>query len=432
MPENQKGKHKKNRRRVLLLAYACSPYRGSEEEVGWQRALAAGKYYDSWVLYGMKSNKREVKRYLKENGNIPGVHFYYVPETRIGRWMWKFPYGYYIAHYLWHRRAYRIAAKLHARLRFDIVHHVTWCGFREPGYLWKLDAPFIWGPVGGTQNYPWPFLFQAGLKGGLKEFVRNTLNIVQFRLQPRVRKAIRRTAVLLAANSTGKRHFERIYKVKPVHQLDVGTTAVRDLAMLNCTDHGPLRILWSGILEDHKALHLLIMALSKVPDTLEYELRILGKGPLEKRWRGLARQTGVDRYCKWMGWLVHEEAMAQYDWADVFIFTSLRDTCGAVVIEALSRGVPVICLDHQGAGDVVAEECGIKIPVTTPSRVIQRLREAIISIAKDRRKLDTLSEGAIERANRYLWSHKGQEMVELYRQVIDNSRVPHSKREHVA
>jgi hypothetical protein len=23
-------------------------------------------------------------------------------------------------------------------------------GYREPGYLWKLNVPFVWGPMGGT------------------------------------------------------------------------------------------------------------------------------------------------------------------------------------------------------------------------------------------------------------------------------------------
>ena len=54
-----------------------------------------------------------------------------------------------------------------------------------------------------------------------------------------------------------------------------------------------------------------------------------------------------------MGWLPHQEAIAQYAWADAFVFSSLRDTTGTVVVEALAAGLPVICLDHQGVHDVV-------------------------------------------------------------------------------
>ncbi len=77
---------------------------------------------------------------------------------------------------MWHRRAYRFALELSGEIQFDLVHQSTMCGFREPGRLWKLDAPFIWGPVGGTQNYPWRFLPQAGFTGALKEGARNIVN----------------------------------------------------------------------------------------------------------------------------------------------------------------------------------------------------------------------------------------------------------------
>ena len=49
---------------------------------------------------------------------------------------------------------------------------------------------------------------------------------------------------------------------------------------------------------------------------------------------------------------------------------------GVVGLEALSRGVPVVCLDHQGPGDIVTGDCGVKIPVTTPAQVSQDLRQS--------------------------------------------------------
>jgi glycosyltransferase involved in cell wall biosynthesis len=132
----------------------------------------------------------------------------------------------------------------------------------------------------------------------------------------------------------------------------------------------------------------------------------------------MAKNEGIEANCTWTGWLPHHEAMAQYDWADLFVFTSLRDTCGTVVVEALSRGVPIICLDHQGVGDVVTPECGIKIPVTTPRDAISQLSDAIASLAHDRSRLETLSHGATERAREYLWSVKGEKMAKIYNNVI--------------
>ena len=127
-----------------------------------------------------------------------------------------------------------------------------------------------------------------------------------------------------------------------------------------------------------KALSLLIKALARLPDDARYELRVLGEGSERRRCEQLARDLGVDPHCTWLGWVSYEQAISQYDWADVFAFTSLRDTTGTVVLEALGAGLPVMCLDHQGVGDIVDNSCGIKVPVSKPPEVIAGLCAAIV------------------------------------------------------
>ena len=84
----------KARKRILLLAYACSPYKGSESGVGWHRAAEAAKYFDTFVLYGMDEYRRDIKRYIDRHGEIPGLHFFFIPETAFGKPMWRLPLGY--------------------------------------------------------------------------------------------------------------------------------------------------------------------------------------------------------------------------------------------------------------------------------------------------------------------------------------------------
>jgi glycosyltransferase involved in cell wall biosynthesis len=409
---------KKPQKKILLLLYACSPFQGSEAGVGWNRAIEAAKYFDVWILCKKQKYEDEIKRWIKENREPQNLHFCFIPRTSFEKFLKKFPVLWYIAYNLWHRRAYRLAVSLHEQFHFDLVHQITMCGFREPGYLWKLNIPFVWGPVGGTSNYPWRFLKCAGIKGVISEGARSIFNSLHFRFGRRVRKAAKRSNVLIVANSSIKYDFESVYKSKPIVQLDVGCTLVKGNKHRNSDPQNPLRILWSGRFIHPKAFQLLAMALSSVPVTTKYELKILGKGPIEERWRNLATKTEIDQYCTWMGWLSHEESIAQLNWADVLIFTSLRDTCGTVVLEALSYGVPVICLDHQGVRDVVTNQCGIKIPVTDSDKVISQLRDAIIYLAANRHELEKLSKGAIERAHNYLWSIKGEKTADIYEEIF--------------
>jgi glycosyltransferase involved in cell wall biosynthesis len=405
-----------SRPRVLLLAAACNPYKGSDFAVGWGRVVGAAARFDTWAVCG-HWDQEDISRYLVEHGEIPGLHFCFLEpwwleeRMKIGRPLY---YMHFLPYHLWHRRAFKLAERLHRELKFDLFHQVTLVGYREPGCLWKLNAPFIWGPVGGTQNYPWRFLRLAGVMGALKEGLRSIINFLQFRFSPGVRKALRKATFLLTANSKILRDFERVHKIKPVLLLDIGLQAVKDEVSKKKRQNGPLRIMWSGQFDHHKALPLLLHALADLPSHIQYELRILGKGPLEKRWQKMARKLRIDSHCQWLGWREHREALKQYDWADIFVFTSLRDTAGNVLLEALGRGVPIVCLDHQGAGDIVTNDCGIKIPVTTTAEVIANLRDHLVGLSAGRLRVEALSRGALKRARQYLWSCNEEQMARVY------------------
>ena len=407
-----------------MLAYACSPYRGSEPGVGWQRAVEMAKHFDVCVITEELEFRGDIERFLRENVPVRHLHFRFVPRIiaadRTWRALSRFRPLYYFFYNLWHKRAYRLARQLWREVQFDLVHQSTMCGFREPGRLWMLDAPFIWGPVGGTQNYPWRFLLEAGFAEMLKEGVRSIVNFFQLRLSRRVRQASKRACVLLTANPSGQRDFKRAHGVDTVSMLDVGVSCVIDKPRKYIGRRSPLRLLWSGSLEYRKALQLLLKALAQLPEDVGYELRILGNGPLQKTWRTQAERLGVASHCMWLGWLPHDVAMQHNAWADVFVFTSLRDTCGTVVLEALSHGLPVICLDHQGVGSVVTQQCGIKIPVTSPHEVVKNLRDAIVLASNDHIRMEELSRGAIKRAREYLWQHHGEQLAELYRDAFSN------------
>src|SRR4029079_18301007 len=110
----------------------------------------------------------------------------------------------YIVYRRWLRRAFGVAKRLHAEIGFDIAHHVTFNGYREPSYLYRLGIPFVWGPVGGAQNYPWRFLPGASMAGAALEVTRSVLNFVQLHASLRVRSASRAASAIFAANPENK------------------------------------------------------------------------------------------------------------------------------------------------------------------------------------------------------------------------------------
>jgi glycosyltransferase involved in cell wall biosynthesis len=408
--------------RVLLVAVACSPVRGSEGGMGWNRALQSARFFKTHVVSDQLTSSLEVKEYLAKNGPIENLTFEFVEDGFWGRMLRKSKLTFYFSYRLWHHRAYEVCKRLQNQHQFDLVHHATYCGFREPGLTWKLPVPFVWGPVGGTQNLPWRFLWSLGLNGIVIEGIRNISNLIQLRYGLATRRALKHCSAFFAANTGIQADCEKYFGVSPEVRLETGINQIATHSKPELDTSRPFRIIWTGEFRPRKALHLLLEAIPQIPADLKVEVRVLGEGPEQKRWQKLAEKLGVNDRVTFLGRLPRQAAIEQLSWADVFVFTSLRDTTGTVLPEALSQGVPVIGLDHQGFLDLVSEQCGVKIPVTTPKEVAARLAKEIHLLALDPERYRALHIGALERAKNCTWDSHGEHMAQVYRRVVAKAK----------
>lgn len=367
----------------------------------------------------------------REEGLVPdNVKFYTpAPDAALRRFEEQpvlFAYNYRAYHH-WQLLAAQLITALHANEHFDLVHQVNVCTFREPGYGHTLNTPFLWGPVGGTQNFPARFLSTLSLAEAIKEGLRTVANKLALR-KPRVRLAARKASLLLAANSTNERDFAGVFGHAPRLLLETGLHEVtepdraRYEHRLQVARHGlkasPLKLLWSGELQTRKALPVLLKALALLPGDVAWQLDILGDGPMGERWAEQADRLGLKARVRFLGRLPFAEATQYMHSADLFCFSSLRDTSGNVVLEALAAGVPVVCFDHQGASDMVSSTAGIKLPVQSPRQAYRDWAQTIERLARDPQKLLQLSLGATVQARRFLWSGNHEIMNGVYRDLI--------------
>jgi glycosyltransferase involved in cell wall biosynthesis len=95
---------------------------------------------------------------------------------------------------------------------------------------------------------------------------------------------------------------------------------------------------------------------------------------------------------------------------------------GVVVLEAMSVGTPVICLDAGGPGEYVDETCGLKVQVGEYEETVQNLACALQKLCSDNQLWNKLSRGAVERVqDRYLWSHKAKIIASSYADLMTAS-----------
>jgi len=115
---------------------------------------------------------------------------------------------------------------------------------------------------------------------------------------------------------------------------------------------GPFRFLFVGQFIARKRLDLLIRALGRLVDRFEFELAVVGSGPLEMQLRTDA-EAALQERVRWIGRLPQTDVPAAMAEADCLVLPSRHDGWGAVVSEALMTGVPAICSDACGAAAAV-------------------------------------------------------------------------------
>lgn len=411
------------RLKVLVNAYACNPCRGSEHAVGWGLICELAKRHDLWVLAEEEKCRVDIERYLADNPAFAErVKFHFLRKHR-NRWLRKlWPPSYYWFYRRWQRDALALAHELQGKVGFDLVHQLTMVGFREPGYLWRLGIPFVWGPVGGMGLFPWRFLPRLGWYGAIYYLGYNFFNLFQMCCLFRPRRAA--TAAgrgLIAATRENREGARRYWGRESSVISEVGLPPAGTVLMPNTRGNDPLRVIWSGQHNPGKALDLALEALAMLPGSVAWELHVLGDGTCTAGWRKLAVALGVGERCQFHGWLGRNEALQAMASGHVMAITSLRDLTATVTIEALANGLPIVCLDHCGFGDVIDASCGLKVPVTTPAQTIQGLGHAFHALATDEALRFRLAQGALVRAQAYAWPAKAEAVEQVYARVLSDA-----------
>jgi glycosyltransferase involved in cell wall biosynthesis len=391
---------------VLLSAYACEPGKGSEPGIGWNWACQiANQGHEVTVL----TQPRFLPAIAQacQTGTTAGMTAVAVRVPILDRWESVFSRlgtPYYYAHILlWQLAAYRVAWALHRRQSFDWVHQVTLGAARIPSLMGFLGIPFLLGPIAGGETAPWRLRKSFPLRGWVHALVRDLSN-AWVRLDPLVRLTFRQATRIIATTEQTRAMLPRSLRAKSAVQLAIGIEQPASGPMPSRT--GPFKLLYVGRLLYWKGLHFGLRALAElrreVPDA---RLTIVGSGPDEVWLRKLCERLGLQDAVDWIGWMSREDLARVYSEHDAFLFPSLHDSGGMVVLEAFAQGLPVVCLDLGGPGLMVDESCGRVIPTRGASEreVVAALHAALRELAENPALRETLRHGALARVREYAW-----------------------------
>ncbi len=401
------------RPRILVESYECSPAMDHVPGSAWQILSRLARWFDLWILTEESQYRQQIVDHLRSDPELSRrMNFVFLRRPcpgGFGRKRPALPVREVFENHLWARQAYARARQLHAHIDFDLAHHLRSNSFRLPGLLWKLPIPFVWGPTGGSIEFPHSMMPILTTNERLIYAIRNTINSLQFRFSPLVRNAVRRASGILAQTSQDQRAFARIHHRQSILAHEQASNPSRG-SMHRYRSDRRLQIAWIGRFIDSKALPILLRTVSDPVIQSRVKLHIIGDGPKQSDWQMQAKHLGLQSCCVWHGWLSQQQTIEQLDRCDLLGFTSLREATSTTVLQALSLGVPIVCFKICGFGDIVDSSCGIPIPAENPQQAVRDFRAAIGGILDDPDRIERLSAGALDTAGKYSWDHLAQQI----------------------
>jgi len=173
-------------------------------------------------------------------------------------------------------------------------------------------------------------------------------------------------------------------------------------------------LLYVGRLGREKNLPYLVQAIQLLEQREQpFKLVIVGQGQMRR-----ALATRLPR-AHFTGPLEGEELSRWYASADVFVFPSIAETFGNVVLEAFASGLPVIGVDAGSVRELVSPTWNGRLaPADSPAA----FADAIQSLLQRPAELARLGVGARVTAAQYRWPDVNRQLLEQYEQLIAAGR----------
>jgi glycosyltransferase involved in cell wall biosynthesis len=299
---------------------------------------------------------------------------------------------------------------------FDLIHRVTPLTPTMGSPLAALtDVPMIVGPLNG--GLPWPAEFPelrqqerewlVPLRGLYKRlpFYRST-----YRHLAGVIAGSKHTATEIPGTFVGRRFY------LPENGVDPGRFPIARAWPEPAKDFTFVTV---GRLVPYKGADLIVEAMAGSAALRRCKLVIVGDGPARGHLEEQVRRQGLESKVHIAGWVDQPRLAQQLGSAQAFVFPSLREFGGGVVLEALANGLPSVVVDYGGPSELVTPDCGVLLPLRPRAELVASLRLAMEALAGNTDLCRTMGAAACRRIREeFTWDVKADRIVHMYREVL--------------
>jgi glycosyltransferase involved in cell wall biosynthesis len=347
----------------------------------------------------------------------------YVPDRPVQKALWQmsrvlphrvfiFTFG-LLLHASTQRAQRREVRALVPRVRATVVHEPIPVSPRAPSMTYGVGAPVIIGPMNGGMTFPPGFASAGG-------WLERWLIPLGRRFGPLVNALVpgkRQAAMLLVANERTRAALPGGSCRRVVELVENGV----DLSLFRPrgsprSPRARTRFAFVGRLIAVKAVDLLLDAVARASAEVDLELHVIGDGPERPALEARARKSRLGDRVVFHGFVPQDRCPTLLADADALVMPSLQDCGGAVVLEAMAMGLPVIATRWGGPADYLDDSTGVLVDPAGPVPFVDGLSVALVRLARAPELRARLGLAALERARReFDWERKVDRIIELYR-----------------
>jgi len=418
--------------KILLITEAANPEWTSVPLVGWSISQAISKIADVHIVTQIRNRDAFLRAGLAENRDFTSIDSEFIGSKlwRIGSFLrggkgkgWTtvqvfsaFSY-YYFEHLIWKEFAKRIK-----KGEFDIVHRITPLSPTIPSLIAKkckdAGVPFVVGPLNG--GLPWPKGYDS-VRIKEKEwfsYIRSA-----YRFLPGYRSTLKNASAIIVGSIGTYDQIPEKYHSKCIYIPENGIDEKKIHIKRKRNAELPLKAVFMGRLVPYKGADMLIEAVIPLIKKGLLELEIIGDGPQRSELENIAKENKLENSIRFAGWIKHEFMQGKLSEFDIFVFPSIREFGGAVVLEAMSAGLVPIVVAYGGPGEIVTPETGFLIKMGPRKNLIESFYKKLLELSGNASIIDFKRNLAAERArNLFAWSIKAAQVLKVYDWVLGRAK----------
>ncbi len=412
--------------KVLVSAYQCGTNMGSVSQIGWEWYSRLSNSCDVTLL----THVRNRPALTAANAPLANSNILFIDTEWFAGPLYRFAESCFpnsehpkfliasLDFFVYDRLAVRLTRQLlKSGQSWDIVHAVTPVSPLAATGLHNLGIPLVLGPWNGGLASPttFPEIMKAESKWLYP--VRNVGRLLDAWIG-----STHKAALILTATRSTLAGIPLRFHAKCRFMLENGV----DLNLFKPTPWPqepsithPLQIVFVGRLLPFKGVAMLLEALKSLD--FPVHLTVVGEGSERAQLESLTAELGIVKKVLFTGNLPLHEVAQIMQQAHVFCLPSVRESGGAVLLEAMAVGRPVIAIDFGGPAEIVDEGVGVKLPATGKAAVIQGLIEQFESV---RQQPELWKARGLEGRHRvetsYSWDAKIAGALALYSELLES------------